>query len=84
MLIPGLFGSRQNWQSIGKALSSSLSRPVIALDTRNHGDSPHTLTHTYDDMCSDVEYLINETFRFKSVDLVGHRFVETFVVFSIP
>ena len=71
-VIPGLFGSKQNWQSIGKALSQSLSRPVIALDMRNHGDSPHTATHTYDDMCRDVDRFVGEN-GFQNVDLMGHR-----------
>jgi pimeloyl-ACP methyl ester carboxylesterase len=44
----GLFGSRGNWS--GLARKFSLSRRVFVVDHRNHGDSPHCLSHTYQEM----------------------------------
>src|SRR5690242_1722863 len=32
----GLFGSKQNWRSLGRAMSARFGVPVFALDLRNH------------------------------------------------
>jgi len=39
VVLHGLLGSSRNWQSAGAALAARGPR-VIALDLRNHGDSP--------------------------------------------
>lgn len=45
VVLHGLLGSSRNWQSAGAALAARGPR-VVALDLRNHGDSP------WDDDCS--------------------------------
>jgi len=47
IIVHGLFGSTQNWRSVGKSLNGRLKRKVILADLRNHGDSPHTDTMTF-------------------------------------
>ncbi|MCY4305104.1 MAG: alpha/beta fold hydrolase [Aestuariivita sp.] len=64
----GLFGSARNWGSIAKRLSDE--RQVIAVDLRNHGKSPWSESHTYEDMAEDLCEVISA--RWKQVDLVGH------------
>ena len=39
IVLHGLLGSSRNWQSAGSALAARSPR-VIALDLRNHGESP--------------------------------------------
>ncbi|KAJ3271383.1 Alpha/beta hydrolase domain-containing protein 11 [Terramyces sp. JEL0728] len=69
VILPGLFGSKQNWTSLSKSLSKKLSAEVFALDLRNHGDSPHTQTHSYDLMAVDVQEFIQPL---GPVNLMGH------------
>ncbi|MCC6584857.1 MAG: alpha/beta fold hydrolase, partial [Chitinophagales bacterium] len=40
IILHGLLGSLDNWQTIAKQLSSS--HQVYIIDQRNHGRSPHT------------------------------------------
>lgn len=52
VLLHGLFGAAANWGAIQKALSAS--HRVIALDLRNHGQSPHARLMDYATMAADV------------------------------
>ena len=52
VILHGLFGSKQNWKSLG--LRFSAFRDVYSLDLRNHGDSFHS-SHSIAEMCGDVE-----------------------------
>lgn len=75
VLIHGLFGSKQNYTSVGKKLVEKTGRPVIGLDMRNHGSSPHVAPHTYYSMTKDVLHFINELEAlrpFQKVILAGH------------
>ncbi|MEO0357732.1 MAG: alpha/beta fold hydrolase [Pseudomonadota bacterium] len=64
----GLFGSARNWGVIAKRLSKD--RHVIAVDMRNHGDSPQYDRHTYPSMADDLAQVIAA--HGGTVDLVGH------------
>ncbi|KAL7417128.1 Alpha/Beta hydrolase protein [Mrakia frigida] len=69
----GLFGSKQNWRSLTRALAQELSMPVYALDLRNHGTAPHTPSHTYMSMASDVSHFFKtHDLTSKQVHLMGH------------
>jgi len=71
VMLHGLFGSSQNWRSLGKALSRSTGRSVHCLDLRNHGNSPHVEPADYTSMAGDVSrYLVNN--ELQDVVLVGH------------
>jgi pimeloyl-ACP methyl ester carboxylesterase len=61
----GLFGSGRNWGVVAKRLSAE--RQVIAVDMRNHGDSPWDDDHSYAAMASDLAEVAPHPF-----DIVGH------------
>lgn len=52
IILHGLFGFSDNWQSHAKHLSSYYR--VILFDLRNHGRSPWRNTHNYEVMAADV------------------------------
>lgn len=64
----GLYGSGRNWGVIARRLADS--RQVIAVDMRNHGDSPWTATHSYPEMADDLAEVMGALGR--PADLVGH------------
>lgn len=68
LIVHGLYGSARNWGVIAKRMSDS--RTVIAVDLRNHGDSPWFETHTYFDLANDLAELINELGI--RPDIMGH------------
>lgn len=69
IIIPGLFGSTANWRSFAKKLSQDY--PVFVIDQRNHGDSPHADTNSYQDMVNDLLAFINQH-DLPQVSLCGH------------
>lgn len=68
LIVHGLFGSARNWGVIAKRLSDS--REVIAVDLRNHGESPWHDSHTYADLADDLAEVMATLPG--PVDLVGH------------
>ena len=65
LIAHGLFGSARNWGVIAKRLSET--RPVIAVDMRNHGGSPWYDSHSYADMADDLAQILDGP-----ADVVGH------------
>ncbi len=68
VVMHGLFGSSKNWISNGKALTSI--RRVFLLDLRNHGDSPHSNSHTLNDMVEDLNEFVDSLSEIP--DIMGH------------
>ena len=69
IIIHGLFGMSDNWNSIGKKISENYN--VHILDLRNHGRSFHNANFSYDDMSNDLhEYLLHHNIQ-KPI-LIGH------------
>jgi esterase len=64
----GLYGSGRNWGVIARRLSDR--RAVVAVDMRNHGDSPRKATQSYPDMAADLAEVIENLGP--PVDLLGH------------
>jgi len=64
----GLYGSGRNWGVIARRLADR--RTVIAVDMRNHGDSPRAATQSYPDMAADLAEVIGTLAP--PVDLLGH------------
>ena len=64
----GLFGSARNWNVIARRLAES--RPVVAVDMRNHGDSPWAPVHGYRDLAADLAAVIEGLGG--RADLLGH------------
>ncbi|KAJ4379174.1 hypothetical protein N0V86_005218 [Didymella sp. IMI 355093] len=71
VIIHGLFGSKRNNQSVSNVFARELSRPVYAIDTRNHGDSPHDKVHNYVALAEDVEAFLKKH-NLKNSTLIGH------------
>jgi len=69
LILHGMFGSKRNWQSIARKLGEDLQ--LFTLDLRNHGDSEHSDTMSYEDMADDVFQFISEHSLGK-VSVVGH------------
>ena len=64
----GLFGSARNWGVISKRLSQT--RPVVAVDMRNHAGSFWDDDHSYAAMARDLTAVIDHLGG--PVDLIGH------------
>lgn len=69
LVLHGVFGSSDNWQSMGKALAAHFTTYLI--DQRNHGLSPHHHQMDYEVMSSDLLELM-EAEGLKSAFVVGH------------
>ncbi|HLE31129.1 MAG TPA: alpha/beta fold hydrolase [Bacteroidota bacterium] len=67
IVLHGLFGSSDNWQTLGKRFAQHFL--VYAIDQRNHGRSLHSDTHSYESMSGDLL----EFFR-------DHNLAEAFIV----
>ena len=69
LILHGLFGSSDNWRTIGKKFSANFS--VYLIDQRNHGHSHHDEQISYDLMADDL-YQLTEDENLKDVYLLGH------------
>lgn len=69
LILHGLFGFSDNWQTVAKALSDQFR--VIAVDLRNHGRSPHAPSHTYADMAEDLREFMQKNW-IHSTRIMGH------------
>jgi pimeloyl-ACP methyl ester carboxylesterase len=68
LIAHGLFGSGRNWGVIARRLSDS--RRVVAVDMRNHGDSPWAAPHDYPSMATDLARTVADLGA--PVDILGH------------
>ncbi|XP_018561001.1 protein ABHD11 isoform X2 [Anoplophora glabripennis] len=73
VIMHGLFGSKGNWNSLCKVYQQKTNpeRKIIAIDARNHGDSPHNDNHTYAHMAADIKALLDQL-HLEKVALMGH------------
>ena len=76
VILHGLFGTADNWGSIGRELATvkapdTPALDVLLVDLRDHGRSPHTEAISYPLMAADVHALV-ERLGLKDVVLVGH------------
>lgn len=69
IILHGLFGSSDNWLTIGRKLAEQYK--VYIVDQRNHGDSPHDKTHTYEAMAEDLKEFI-DTHKIENPHIMGH------------
>nr|WP_186827223.1 alpha/beta fold hydrolase [Paracoccus aurantiacus] len=68
VLVHGLFGSAKNLGGLERRLDGG--RKVIAVDMRNHGDSPHDPDHSYPALAGDLAEVIKA--HGGVADIVGH------------
>lgn len=69
IILHGLYGSGDNWLSIGKSLSGICE--VYLLDQRNHGHSPHGREHNYDVLMNDLREFFDQQGIGKAM-ILGH------------
>lgn len=69
IILHGLYGSGDNWFTIGRKLSSFFT--VYLIHQRNHGLSPHHPEFNYEVMTNDLEELF-EAEQLKTACLLGH------------
>lgn len=68
-ILHGLYGMSDNWLTIARMLANQYR--VIIPDLRNHGHSPHSNTHTYEEMAQDVIKLLDKL-NITQCLLIGH------------
>ena len=86
VILHGLFGNSDNWQTHGKRLSEYYR--VIMVDLRNHGHSPWSDDFSYDLIVEDLKELF-DSLSLQNVILLGHsmggkaamRFAQTYPSF---
>jgi pimeloyl-ACP methyl ester carboxylesterase len=69
IVLHGLFGSADNWQTLGKAFAEHFR--VYLVDQRNHGHSPHSDDFNYDLLAEDLKEFIDEHGISKPI-IIGH------------
>ncbi len=69
LVLHGMFGSADNWQTLAKTLSQSYK--VYLIDQRNHGHSPHSDAYSYDLMSEDLYELVAEE-GLRDLLIIGH------------
>ena len=69
LILHGLFGSLDNWGSLGKKFAEN--NLVYLIDLRNHGRSPHSEEMSYDLMVDDLLELIQDE-NINSPIILGH------------
>ncbi|XP_011312179.1 alpha/beta hydrolase domain-containing protein 11 [Fopius arisanus] len=81
LVLHGLFGSRNNWNSLSRSLNRQTKRKIIAADFRNHGDSPHTQKMTFQNLAWDIQHLLDKL-NIKESILLGHSMGGAAVMFT--
>lgn len=69
IILHGLFGTLDNWQSIAKTLSKTYM--VFIVDLRNHGRSPHSPDFSYEIMAEDVRAFMADNWIHQAY-VMGH------------
>ncbi len=69
VILHGLFGTLDNWQSVAKELANDYT--VFILDLRNHGRSPHADEHDYSIMADDVSEFMSDHWIY-GAHVIGH------------
>lgn len=69
IILHGLFGTLDNWQTLGKYLAEHFM--VYLVDLRNHGRSPHVDGMTYLEMAEDLKGFMESHWIYEA-NLMGH------------
>ena len=69
VIIHGLYGSSDNWLTVGKKLASRFC--VYMIDQRNHGQSPHSSEHSFELMKEDLADFFEQQKIDKTI-IMGH------------
>ena len=71
IILHGLFGMLDNWQTVGKEVAERCSLKVYVIDQRNHGKSPHTVDFNYNLLVDDL-YDFMEQQSIPTAYILGH------------
>lgn len=69
IILHGLFGMLDNWQTVAKALESHFT--VYLIDQRNHGKSPHAADHNYTVLAADLKEFFEQQ-NIQTAFVLGH------------
>jgi len=69
IILHGLFGTLDNWQTIAKKLAEN--NTVYIIDQRNHGRSPHADELDYPTMSEDLQQFMEDKWIYEAV-IIGH------------
>lgn len=69
VIVHGLYGSSDNWLTVGKKLASDYK--VYLIDQRNHGRSPNADEHNYDAMKNDLAEFFDQQ-KIERAIVLGH------------
>ena len=69
IILHGLFGSSDNWQTLGKKFAENFE--VYLVDQRNHGHSPKSNEFNYQLLSDDLYKLITDL-ELENITLIGH------------
>lgn len=69
VILHGLFGSGDNWQTLGRKYADFFT--VYLVDQRNHGHSPHHSEHSYSAMSDDL-LRVTDAYKLTTFNLMGH------------
>ena len=69
LILHGLFGTLDNWQTLGKQLADHYT--VYLIDQRNHGRSPHVEDMNYPAMASDLKEFMEANWIY-GAHILGH------------
>jgi len=71
IILHGLFGSSDNWMTIGKSIAYNNNCKVIIPDQRNHGKSPHHPAMDYFALTKDLHELY-QSLNIEEASIIGH------------
>ncbi|MBP7272761.1 MAG: alpha/beta fold hydrolase [Saprospiraceae bacterium] len=69
IILHGLFGTLDNWQSIAKRLADNFL--VFIIDQRNHGRSPHEDVFDYPTLAEDLHEFMEQQWMYHA-NIIGH------------
>lgn len=69
IILHGLFGTLDNWQTIAKKLAEN--HMVFIIDQRNHGKSPHSDEFSYKIMAEDLKEFMFQHHIYEAI-IIGH------------
>jgi pimeloyl-ACP methyl ester carboxylesterase len=69
IILHGLFGTLDNWQTIAKQLAKNFT--VFIIDQRNHGKSPHDDLFDYQVLAEDLKGFMESKWIYKAT-IIGH------------
>lgn len=69
VILHGLYACSDNWIPLAKSLNNN--NHIIIPDCRNHGSSPKSETHSYNDLSKDLIELV-DSLNIEKISIVGH------------